>query len=181
MEHALRGDGRRAFRPRYSRRGHLQRVHVINETGLPMVVAGLSDSVVVATPDGILVSGKRESARLKPLVEKAALSRPMYERRHWGEYRVLDSSVHPDGRMSLAKELVVGPGCQAFLSGARSKIRGVDGGFRRGRGRARRRGLLRGRRLGRQDSPRAHARRARFYRAGGSSRFRLGDVLVERI
>ena len=87
-------------------------VHVINETGLPMVVAGLSDSVVVATPDGILVSGKRESARLKPLVEKAALSRPMYERRHWGEYRVLDSSVHPDGRMSLAKELVVGPGCQ---------------------------------------------------------------------
>lgn len=36
----------------------------------------------------------------------------MYERRHWGEYRVLDSSVHPDGRMSLAKELVVGPGCQ---------------------------------------------------------------------
>lgn len=40
-------------------------VHVINETGFPMVVAGISDSVVVATPDGILVSGKEASANIK--------------------------------------------------------------------------------------------------------------------
>ena len=87
-------------------------VHVVNETGLPLVVAGLKDSVVVATPDGILVSGKDASAHLKPLVAKAAASRPMYERRRWGEYRVLDSSAYPDGTISLTKELVVEPGRQ---------------------------------------------------------------------
>lgn len=87
-------------------------VHVVNETSLPLVVAGLKDSVVVATPDGILVSGKDASAHLKPLVAKAAASRPMYERRRWGEYRVLDSSAYPDGTISLTKELVVEPGRQ---------------------------------------------------------------------
>lgn len=87
-------------------------VHVVNETGLPLVVAGIEDSVVVATPDGILVSGKEASAHLKPLVAKAATSRPMYERRRWGEYRVLDSSAYADGTVSLVKELVVEPGKQ---------------------------------------------------------------------
>lgn len=87
-------------------------VHVVNETGLPMVVAGLADSVVVATPDGILVSGKEESARLKPLVAKAAASRPMCERRRWGEYRVLDAGAYPGGSRSLVKELAIEPGRQ---------------------------------------------------------------------
>lgn len=89
-----------------------QNVHVVNETGLPMVVAGLADAVVVATPDGILVSDKEASAHLKPLVAKAAASRPMYERRRWGEYRVLDSSAYSDGGRSLVKELVIEPGRQ---------------------------------------------------------------------
>lgn len=85
---------------------------MINETGLPMAVAGLLDAVVVATPDGILVSGKDASVRLKPLVSRVAASRPMYERRRWGEYRVLDLSVYPDGHRSLTKELVVESGKQ---------------------------------------------------------------------
>lgn len=87
-------------------------VHVVNETGLPMVVAGLSDAVVVATPDGILVANKEASAHLKPLVAQVATSRPMYERRRWGEYRVLDFSIYPDGKKSLVKELVIEPGKQ---------------------------------------------------------------------
>lgn len=87
-------------------------VHVVNETGLPMVVAGLSDAVVVATHDGILACGKKASANIKRQVSKAAESRPMYERRRWGEYRVLDSSVYPDGRRSLTKELVIAVGRQ---------------------------------------------------------------------
>jgi mannose-1-phosphate guanylyltransferase len=43
-------------------------VHVVNETDLPLVVAGISDVVVVATEDGILVAGKQSGARLKELV-----------------------------------------------------------------------------------------------------------------
>lgn len=87
-------------------------VHVINETGLPMVVAGLSDSVIIATPDGILVSGKAESADIKGLVAESAESRPMYEHRRWGKYRVVDSSVFGDGSKALTKELRIEPGAQ---------------------------------------------------------------------
>lgn len=87
-------------------------IHVINETGLPMVVAGLTNAVVVATPDGILVSGKEASANIKSQVAQAAASRPMYEQRRWGEYRVIDSAVFPDGAKALTKELVVHAGKQ---------------------------------------------------------------------
>lgn len=89
-----------------------ENVHVINETGFPMVVAGLKDAVVVATPDGILVTGKEASANIKKQVAAAAESRPMYEQRGWGEYRVIDSSVFPDGAKALTKELIVRDGKQ---------------------------------------------------------------------
>lgn len=84
-------------------------VHVINETNLPMVVAGISDAAIVATPDGILVTGKRSSAHIKNLVEEASLSRPMYERKPWGEYRVLDSHEHADKDHAITRELIVLP------------------------------------------------------------------------
>lgn len=89
-----------------------ENVHVINETGLPLVVAGLHDTVVVATHDGILACGKEASAGIKGLVGSVAESRPMYERCRWGEYRVLDSSVYPDGKKSLTKELIIVAGKQ---------------------------------------------------------------------
>lgn len=89
-----------------------ENVHVINETGFPMVVAGISDSVVVATPDGILVSGKEASANIKAEVNAVAESRPMYEQRSWGEYRVIDSSVFSDGAKALTKELIIREGEQ---------------------------------------------------------------------
>lgn len=87
-------------------------VHVINETGFPMVVAGMKDAVVVATPDGILVSSKEASAGIKGQVAQVAESRPMYEERRWGEYRVIDLSVYPGGAKALTRELVIRDGEQ---------------------------------------------------------------------
>lgn len=87
-------------------------VHVVNETGLPLVVAGIEDSVIVATPDGILVSSKEASKSIKKEVSEAAESRPMYEQRPWGEYRIVDSTVFPDGSQSLVKEMTIREGCQ---------------------------------------------------------------------
>lgn len=86
--------------------------HVVNETGLPMVVAGLHDAVVVATPDGILVSDKERSANVKSLVAKAAETRPMYESRQWGEYVVLGQNSFSPTNKSLEKMLVVNAGKQ---------------------------------------------------------------------
>lgn len=87
-------------------------VHVINELGIPVVVAGLHDVVVVSTPDGVLVSDKEESAHIKGLVSEAAEDRPMQENRSWGSYRVVDSGSYPDGSRSLTKEVYVQAGRQ---------------------------------------------------------------------
>ena len=83
--------------------------HVVNETNVPVVVAGMRDAAVVVTPDGILVTGKEESAHIKGLVSEAQLSRPMYEKRPWGEYHVLAVSREADGREVLTQELVIAP------------------------------------------------------------------------
>lgn len=83
-----------------------ENTHVINELGIPLIALGIKGCVVAATPDGVLVSSKEASLRLKDYVESA---RPMYERRGWGEYRVLEYKRHEDGQNSLTKELIVWP------------------------------------------------------------------------
>ena len=84
-----------------------ENTHVINELQIPVIALGVKDCIVAATPDGILVSDKEKSPELKSFV---ADSRPMYERRGWGEYRVLDYKVHQDQNNSLVKELILTPG-----------------------------------------------------------------------
>ena len=84
-----------------------ENTHVINELEIPVIALGIKDCIVAATPDGILVSDKEKSPELKSFV---ADNRPMYERRGWGEYKVLDYKVHDDNANSLTKELVIAPG-----------------------------------------------------------------------
>ena len=86
---------------------HCDNTHVVNELGIPVIALGIKDAVIAATPDGILVSDKEKSPELKGFV---ADSRPMYERRGWGEYKVLDYKLHEDGQNSLTKELIISPG-----------------------------------------------------------------------
>lgn len=81
--------------------------HVINELAIPLIALGVENAVIAATPDGVLVSTKEKSTDLKGYVPDR---RPMYERRNWGEYRVLDYKLHRDGQNSLTKELVISPG-----------------------------------------------------------------------
>lgn len=87
-------------------------VHVVNETNLPVVVAGLKDAVVVATSDGVLVSDKTASAHIKSLVENASEGRPMYERKAWGEYRIVDEEVYDDGTNALTVDITLQAGKQ---------------------------------------------------------------------
>lgn len=83
--------------------------HVLNMLDLPVIVQDLQDTVVVASHDGILVTSKHGSSFIKPLAEQVNL-RPMYEQRHWGNYRVLDYKMY-DGVSSLVKRLVIEKGC----------------------------------------------------------------------
>ena len=66
--------------------------HVINELDIPVAVLGLSNVVVVVSPDGVLVSDKDSSPMVKDLVGKFD-KRPMFEEKRWGWYRVLDHTV----------------------------------------------------------------------------------------
>lgn len=86
--------------------GLCNNTHVINELQLPLVALGLNNIAIAATPDGILVTDKSTSDKLKDYV---ADQRPMYEKRIWGEYYVLDYRVQNDGNNSLTKHLVISP------------------------------------------------------------------------
>ncbi len=81
--------------------------HVINELQIPLVALGVSNLAIAATPDGILVADKDSSDKLKDYVVD---QRPMYEKRVWGEYMVLDYRIQENGENSLTKHLVIAQG-----------------------------------------------------------------------
>ena len=80
--------------------------HVINELQIPLIALGAKNLAIVATPDGILVTEKSKSDELKSYILD---SRPMYERRVWGEYQVLDYRIQGDGQNFLIKHLIIMP------------------------------------------------------------------------
>ena len=82
---------------------------VINELSLPVVCDGVSNIVVAAGHDGILVCGKESSEYIKQYVDPIHM-RPMFEERRWGTYRVLDDSRYADGSHSLTKSITLHPG-----------------------------------------------------------------------
>ncbi len=84
-------------------------VHLINELNIPVVMNGLSNVVLAASPDGILVSHKEKSSAIKPLVQKAQ-GRPMVEEKRWGSYRVLDIELLPSGHKVLTKSIFLNAG-----------------------------------------------------------------------
>lgn len=86
-----------------------QNTHVINELQHPIFVDGVNDVVVAACPDGILVCAKKETENIKKYVDPLC-TRPMYEERRWGTYRVLDEMTCADGNHSLTKSITLSPG-----------------------------------------------------------------------
>ena len=67
--------------------------HVINELQIPLVVLGVDNLAIAATPDGILVADKNHSDMIKDYIPQ---QRPMCEKREWGEYRTPDYRCEKD-------------------------------------------------------------------------------------
>ena len=86
-----------------------ENTHVVNELELPLFCDGLKDVVIAASPDGIMVCAKDLSEGIRAYVSGLD-SRPMYEERRWGTYRVLDTATYPDGAKSLTKSLTIKAG-----------------------------------------------------------------------
>ena len=64
-------------------------VHIINEMDVPVLVMGLHDVVVSASPEGILVSDKEQSSYIKPYVDEID-QQIMFAEKSWGSFKVLD-------------------------------------------------------------------------------------------
>ena len=83
--------------------------HVVNELGIPVFCNGLKDVIVATSPDGIMVCDKQDSEKIKDYANKLT-TRPMYEERRWGTYRVLDNAEYEDGTRSLTKTIHLNAG-----------------------------------------------------------------------
>lgn len=81
--------------------------HIVNELSQPIQVIGISNSMIVAGPDGILIANKKRCSEVKKLVKD---DRPMYEEKRWGSYRVLERSQTIEQMESLTKIVKVLPG-----------------------------------------------------------------------
>ena len=88
--------------------------YIINELDIPVVGIGVKNLVIATSPDGILVSDLKKSENLKRIVDGIG-TRPMYEERRWGEYKVIENIEFPDGFCALTKQLTLLPGkCISF-------------------------------------------------------------------
>lgn len=83
--------------------------HIVNELDIPISVLGLSNILVAASPDGILVTDKDASPRVKELVGNLE-QRPMYEERRWGWYRVLEHTKYENNAEVLTKRINITAG-----------------------------------------------------------------------
>jgi mannose-1-phosphate guanylyltransferase len=83
--------------------------HVLNEMDLPVAVLGLSNAIVAVSPDGVLVSDKQSSSRIKEFSQHF-YKRPMYEEKRWGWLRVLEHTKLPSGGEVVIKRVCLHEG-----------------------------------------------------------------------
>lgn len=104
---------------------HCKNTHIINELPHPIYVDGLEDIVVATSPDGIIICKKCFTEDIKNEVDNL-ISRPMYEERRWGTYRVVDDAQFTDGHHALTKILTINAGCstsyQSTIIGQKSGL-----------------------------------------------------------
>lgn len=84
-------------------------IHLINELEIPVAVLGGKDIIVAASPDGILVSDKQASPKLKELITDFN-QRPMYEERIWGWYKILDFAKYDKEKEVITRKICIHKG-----------------------------------------------------------------------
>lgn len=80
--------------------------HLINELDIPVTILGIKDAVVIASSDGILVSSKSESHKIKEHINSFEKT-PKYVEKSWGSIRTLDYSQYNDNLDSCTNKIYV--------------------------------------------------------------------------
>ena len=79
-------------------------VHIVNEMDVPVLAMGLTDVVISASPEGILVSDKEQSSYIKPFVD-SFVQQIMFAEKSWGNFKVIDVET---GSMTIKVTLNAG-------------------------------------------------------------------------
>ena len=80
--------------------------HLINELDIPVTVIGVKNLVIAASPDGILVSEKEASPKIKDYIGQYDQP-PMYEERMWGWTRTLDYAKYDEQKEMVTKRICI--------------------------------------------------------------------------
>ncbi len=66
-----------------------ERVRIVNELNIPVLCMGMKDTVVAASPEGILVSSTDRSESIKRYVDMMG-QEVRFAEKSWGEFRIID-------------------------------------------------------------------------------------------
>jgi mannose-1-phosphate guanylyltransferase len=77
---------------------------IVNELEIPIILIGVENVVVAASPDGLLVTDKKSSHKIKEYVSHFQ-DGPMYEEYWWGWRRVLEYNKKKDGTETLTEKI----------------------------------------------------------------------------
>ena len=78
------------------------KTHLINNLDIPVAGVGLSDVIISASNDGILISNKSDSTKIKDIVNSFS-ERPMFEEKCWGYYNVISKAKYNDYEILVKK------------------------------------------------------------------------------
>lgn len=79
-------------------------ISVINRLNIPMICMGLKDMIIMASPNGILISDKKRSEYIKPYVDKIRQFSRIAEK-SWGTFQILNF-----GENSLTVKIMLNAG-----------------------------------------------------------------------
>lgn len=69
-------------------------VNIVNETDVPILAVGLTDVVISASSQGILVSDKNKSSYIDTFIDALGDDQIMFAEKSWGSYEVVDVDEH---------------------------------------------------------------------------------------
>ncbi len=83
--------------------------HIINELEIPVSIWNVPDIIVVAGPDGVLVTDRQSSTGIKDMVAEIEIG-PRFEERFWGKQTVLSQQQAASGLQTVTKRVVISAG-----------------------------------------------------------------------
>lgn len=81
-----------------------ENIHVVNELDIPVLAMGLKNTIIAASPDGILVTSEDAADHIKPYVD-AIDQQIMFAEKSWGSYQVIDAEDN-----SITIKVTLNPG-----------------------------------------------------------------------